>query len=194
MTPGYERIAIQLQHTPTLSFDFMETLYFIIAAISSAIFLYILYEAIKYKVSFYQLQDLVLRILGLGNIKKWMQKNFFLFLDNDCEWAAKQQKWLEEKRKQAETQEKLNSVERKINNIERITNSHIKPPKISMKTIKGSAKYECKECGYKDQIEMPIYTEIVETAKTLSCKRLCLKCKSRRLEVVMIECKLYRKS
>ncbi len=196
MTPGYERIAIQLQHTPILSLGPVETSLLITAAIGAALLLYTLYEAIKCKMLYRQwrIKDLVIHALGLIYIKKWMQENLFLFLGDDTGWNAKQQKWLEEKQKQAEVQKKLNSVERQINNIQRITNSHTKPPKINMKTIKGFAKYECKECGYKDQMEMPIYTEIIEAAKTLSCKQLCLKCKGRRLEVVMMKCKLLRKN
>lgn len=189
MNPSYEKIA-QLQHTPIVSFNNpLETFFLITGIFAAAALFYTLFEAIRCEISYLRLggwtiKGWIIRISGLTYIKKWMQKNFFLFLDDG--WNEKQYKWLKERQKEKEEAEDDRLKKHRREN-------KIEPMVTTMKIDKALAKYECKECGHRDQLEMSLYDDITRAAKTLCFKKLCQKCKKTQLDIVMIECRLFKR-
>ena len=193
MNPYYEKIA-QLG-PPTSFFEILCIVTFICAA---SLMFWALYEGIKGELELRRLtlKEFIAWILGWPYIKKWLQNTFFLFTDD--EWNEKQHMWLkkrQEERKEVEVEdtwlkERLREEKRLLKEEKRLL---MESAKASLKTDKAMAKYECGDCGYKDQQEMSLYAEIVEAAKTFCYKEICQKCKSRKLKIVMIECKLFER-
>lgn len=193
MTPSYEKI---MQLGPPTSF--FEILCIVLFVGSVSVMFWALYEGIKHEIELRGLtgKEFITWLLGWPYIKKWLQNTFFLFTDAD--WDEKQSEWLikrQGERKEVEEgdtwlSERLKEEKRLLKEEKRLL---MESAKASLKTDKAMAKYECAECGHKDQQEMALYTEIVEAAKTFCYKEICQKCKSRKLKIVMIECKLFER-
>ena len=195
MTPSYERVI----HTVPMRLDysFLEYIFIICFWCAITIFLFTLYELIRSEISERQwrLRDLIIHMLGLAYIKKWLQNTLFLFVDDN--WNEKQEKWIRESQKLRKGEKKevqVSSTDRWLKgSLKREKDRVMKSMGTKMKTSKAIAKYECKECGNRDQFEMNIYTDIAEAAKTFCFKKMCQKCKSPQLEIVSLECELFEK-
>jgi len=190
MTPSYEKI-IQLQPAfPETNASLFEVLAISTFIGAATIFFLVAHEAIKIEMEYRKLtvKGCIAWIFGWPYIKKWLQNTLFLF--TDAEWDKKQCEWLKER--QEERKEEVQDVWLK-ERLRREKELLMESAEAIMKTDKAMAKYECGECGYKDQTEMNLYAEISEAAKTFCYKQRCKKCKSHKLKIVMIECSLFKK-
>lgn len=189
MSPDYEKIA-QLQTGQPLSALF-EALCIATFITAGSMFFFIAYSAIKFEMECRKLtvKECIMWISGLAYVKKWLHNTLFLFPDD--KWEEKQQEWLKERQKERK-EEQVEDIwlRERLREEKKLL---MESAKAIMKTDKAVAKYECSECGHRDQTEMNLYAEISEAAKTFCYKELCQKCKSRKLKIVMIECKLFEK-
>jgi len=195
MTP-YERV-IYTMPPIRLDYDLFEQILIVCFWSAVAVFLVSVYSFVKQEMSHRQwgLKELVMHTSGLAYIKKWLQNTLFLFVDND--WSEKQEKWIRERQKERKDEriEGLKGITDKWSerSLKREKDQVMKPVKTKMKITKASAKYECAECGYKDRLEMVVYTDITKVAETFCFKKICQGCKSSQLKIVMLECELFKR-
>lgn len=118
-------------------------------------------------------------------IKEFLQKEFFLFCDDEY-WSSEYNTLLPSHlRKYPHLQKEYAQTEKEKGT----HNQRVIRKKKTMKTKSVSTKHICPECGFKLTSSVSVYAEIADSASVVSFTRDCSNCKGH-LDIVSIECSL----